>query len=200
MASDTPISTKSFPKGEAIYLARFEEGMTWNEMRAHFSVSARSSRFLEECVAFVQASEELSVKHPEFAAIDPADRETIKAERARGVGLALLRERTGLKMGELKKIVGEEVGTTSRVAWGARYAGKKAPVADGVEDAVAEAAAILGATGTSAEALLEAASDAVDEMIADGRAPETAEPTDAVDEAPKAKPRRRSRAKVAAAK
>src|SRR5262245_50268706 len=101
-----PVSTKPFPSGAEIYAARFgEEKKTWNEMREHFSVSARSSRFLAECVAFVQGDAELLAKHPEFSAIDGVDadgtanaaaRETIRAERTRGVGFAVLSARTGL--------------------------------------------------------------------------------------------------------
>lgn len=131
---NVPATTKTFPKGEAIYVARFEENLTWSEMRAHFSVSARSSRFLSECVHYVQQNEDLIAKHPEFAAIDAEDKETIRAERMRGVGLALLVERTGLKMAALRKIVGEEVGTTQRVAWGARYGGRKVTVTEETPD------------------------------------------------------------------
>jgi lambda repressor-like predicted transcriptional regulator len=138
----------NFPSGSDIFVARFETGLTWSEMRAHFKVSARSSRFLAECVAYVQSDQALLEKHPEFAPIDGdaamdvdhaeyrATRDFIRAERLRGVGLALLTERSGLKSAQLKKIVGEAdvVGTTTRVAWGARYGGRKV-----VEEATEEA-------------------------------------------------------------
>jgi hypothetical protein len=132
MATST---TKTFPAGDAIYVARYEEGLTWSEMRAHFAVSARSSRFLSECVAHVNATPDLLDKHPEMAFIvvggDKYEdvgreaRDLIRDERKRGVGLAMLRERTGLTMAVLRKIVGEEVGSTARQAWGARYHGKR---------------------------------------------------------------------------
>lgn len=161
MSNDTttPVTTKSFPKGEAIYVARFEENLTWSEMRAHFSVSARSSRFLSECVHYVQQNEELIAKHPEFAAIDATDKETIRAERMRGVGLALLVERTGLKMAALRKIVGEEVGTTSRVAWGARYGGRKVTVTEENAPVIEEGALTEEGAQVVEEAIAEVAAE-----------------------------------------
>jgi hypothetical protein len=180
-------TTKQFPSGDAIYVARYEEGLTWSEMRAHFAVSARSSRFLSECVAHVNATPELLERHPEMALIPVGGekyedvgreaRDVIRAERSRGVGLAMLRERTGLTMAVLRKIVGEEVGTTSRVAWGARYAGKRTVTEDAPEG--------------------EATPESTPEADAPEATPEVVEETTPEPSAEKAAPRRRRRQKAA---
>lgn len=187
-------STKTFPAAADIYAARYADGLTWAEMRSHFSVSARSSRFLSECVAFVNADAELLAKHPEMAFIEVggdkyADvgaeaRELIRAERERGVGLAMLRERTGLSMAVLRKIVGEEVGTTSRVAWGARYSGKTKPTEEATE-ATEEA--------TEPVSLVKATPEPTPEPEAPQTTPEVVEEPKA--DAPKRAPRRRRTAK-----
>lgn len=181
------VTATKFPSGEAIYTARYvgidtgdgERTLKWSEMRAHFKVSARSSRFLQEVVAYVNGVPALLERHPEMAYLNPeADdfRAVVKAAREKGQGFNVLRERTGLKIGDLRKLVGEEVGTTSRVAWGQRYAGK------------------LPATEEEAT---EAAADA----MSDAGEADLAAALEASVEAAKAKPRkRRPRAKKAAAK
>jgi hypothetical protein len=167
VTTGTTRSTGTFPSGAEIYAARFGEGLTWNEVRGKFNASARSSRFLAECVAYVQADAELLEKHPEMAAIDGAaatdvehddyraTRDLIRAERTRGVGIALLVARSGLPTAKVKSIVGEEVGTKARIGWGARYGGRK-PAADAeVAEAAAEAA-VAEMTETVAEVVADA--------------------------------------------
>ena len=129
------VSRSSFPNGAAIYAARYAEGLTWSEMRTRFSVSARSSRFLSECVAYVNGDADLLALHGDLAYIDvagktaatvgPNARDAIRAARSAGQGFSILRERTGLPTAELRKVVGEEVGTTARVAYGQRYGARK---------------------------------------------------------------------------
>jgi hypothetical protein len=129
-------------------------------MRARFSVSARSSRFLSECVAFVNADADLLALHADLAYIDgagktaaectPAAREAIRAARAAGQGLSILRERTGLPTAELRKVVGEEVGTTARVAYGQRY-GARLPQADAEQETEAAAPAPAAESGPNAD-------------------------------------------------
>src|SRR5262245_46980335 len=124
------VATK-FPSGEAIYNARYVgidgETLSWNEMRAHFKVTARSSRFLQEAVAYVNGNADLIARHPEmvYLDVDASDfRATVKMWRVKGQGFAVLQARTGMKPGDLKKLVGEEVGSTARQAYGQRYSGK----------------------------------------------------------------------------
>jgi len=135
---DQPVVTSTkFPSGAAVYEARYGEGLKWSEMRAKFHVSARSSRFLQECVDHVNRTPALLERHPEMAVLDVEAtdfRATVKAARESGQGLSILQARTGLKPADLRKIVGEEVGTTSRVAWGQRYSGK-IKVAEATEEA-----------------------------------------------------------------
>ena len=191
-------TTKQFPAANLIYAARYEDGLTWSEMRAHFSVSARSSRFLSECVAYVNADDALLAKHPEMAlipvggetyvAVGADARATIRAERERGVGLAMLRERTGLTMAVLRKIVGEEVGTTSRVAWGARYAGKAKPEAEATPEGGDDAA-----SSETAPQVVEATT------APEAAKPEAAKPEAPAEAAPAPKRRSRKRAPKAAA-
>lgn len=137
------VVTKQFPTADRIYAARFGvnvdgtptdgDAMTWNEMRAHFSVSARSSRFLAEVVALVNGSDALLARHPEMAHLEVPGKDTaewaafvalIRNLREHGQGLAMLEARTGLTKKDLKALVGEAVGTTSRVGFRARYHGK----------------------------------------------------------------------------
>jgi hypothetical protein len=181
MSKSTPLVTSTkFPTGAEIYAARYADGLKWSEMRAQFNVSARSSRFLQECVAFVNGDADLLARHPEMSHID-ADpvtaevRATIKAARAAGQGLSILQARTGLKPADLRKIVGEEVGTTSRVAWGQRYSGKL-PVADEATEEAAPADAPVKKTRAkkSADADLTAALEASVKAAPRKRAPRKA--------------------------
>jgi len=141
--STTPtVTAATFPTGEAIYTARYvgiklpgdksARTLKWSEMRAHFKVTARSSRFLQEAVDYVNRSEELSKLHPDMVVIPGADaapdsdqaramREAIRLARKQGQGFSILQARTGLKPATLRKIVGEEVGSTARQAYGQRY-------------------------------------------------------------------------------
>jgi hypothetical protein len=154
------VVTSAFPSGERIYAARYGvngEPMTWNAMRSHFHVSARSSRFLQECVDYVNRTPELLEKHPEMAVIDAGDRAAIKAAREKGQGFAVLTARTGLKPGELKKIVGEEVGTTARLAYGQRYSGRT-PQVEGEADAGEAASEAAAKPATSKRRTRKAAS------------------------------------------
>jgi len=145
MSTSTPLITStSFPTGERVYNARYVDGLKWSEMRAHFKVSARSSRFLQEAVAYVNGNAELLERHPEMAYLEAdADgfREAVKAARTAGQGFSVLQARTGLKPADLRKLVGEEVGTTARVAYGQRYSGKLAATTEeATEEAATEAA------------------------------------------------------------
>jgi len=179
--STTPtVVSATFPSGEAVYTARYvgikpvgettERTLKWSEMRAHFKVTARSSRFLQEAVAYVNASEELKKLHPDMVVIEGANapdasdqaremRAAIREARKQGQGFSILQARTGLKPATLRKIVGEEVGSTARQAYGQRYHQKVAKV-ETTEEAVtgeskpatADLAAALEASVTAVKA------------------------------------------------
>ena len=119
-------STEPFPSGEELYNAKYNDGMTWQEIRDNIDPRIRSPKGLALIAEYV-IENDLADEHPEFSDLSELSDKDMAAAIVEwhdsGQGWSVLAARTGLGQTEVKDIYEDSGGENPGRVGGQRYGG-----------------------------------------------------------------------------